>query len=104
MCGAVVKRPLGDTSNLTGHLKRHHPAEHQQLLRRETERKDEEVRETETLKRKQAMLHATFQRVNAYDKCNPKVTRLNDLIVKLICKEGLPFSLLNSDMNMYMKN
>ena len=29
-CEEVVKLPLGNTSNLAGHLKRRHPAEHQQ--------------------------------------------------------------------------
>ena len=59
-CGVDVKRPTCNTSNLTMHLKRHHLAEHQQVLRREQEKKDEEARENETLKRKQLTLMATY--------------------------------------------
>ena len=60
-CGTVIKRPLSNTSNLVIHLKRHHSTEYQQLLRLETEKKDDETHETESLKRKQPTIVATFQ-------------------------------------------
>ena len=40
-CGKHVKWTVGKTSNFKAHLKVHHPAEHQQLLRLEMERKEE---------------------------------------------------------------
>jgi len=42
-------------------------------------------------------LTATFARVAPYAEDNPRVERLNKLLVDLICREGLPFSLVDSD-------
>jgi len=46
--------------------------------------------------RKQPTLAATFSRSAPYDPANPKVDRLNALLVQLICKEGLPLALVDS--------
>jgi len=48
------------------------------------------------VKRKQPTLAATFTRTTPYGADNDKVTRLNRLLVALICKEGLPFNLVES--------
>jgi len=48
-------------------------------------------------KHKQPTLAATFACSTPYDEANPKVARLNSLLVDLVCKEGLSFRLLESD-------
>ena len=50
----------------------------------------------EEAKRKQPSLSSVFERTTAYSNENPKVQRLNGLLVQLICKEGLPFNILES--------
>ena len=93
-CGKHVKRTVGNTLTFKAHLKIHHPAEHQQLLQLEMKRKEEVLRETETLKRKQPTLQATFQRATPYDHQNPRVDSLNALLICLFTLEALPFRLL----------
>ena len=48
-------------------------------------------------KRKQPTLTATFARNTPYEDANPKVARLNSLLVDLVCKEGLSFRLIESE-------
>ena len=49
------------------------------------------------MKRKQPTLAATYSRHTPYTADNAKVSRLHQLLVALICKEGLPFNIVESE-------
>ncbi len=46
--------------------------------------------------RKQPTISATVSRATPYDGANPKVSRFNKLLVDLVCREGLPFRLVET--------
>ena len=56
----------------------------------------EAARESQSLKHKQPTLLSMAQCTATYYKSNPKVHRLDALVVCLLCIEGLPFCLLES--------
>jgi hypothetical protein len=97
VCKCEVKKPKSNTSNLVRHLERHHKREFQEYQRLQVLHEQEQKQNNEQPKRKQATLQESFQRSSTYAVDDPRVKKLNALLVNLICKEGLPFSLLESE-------
>jgi hypothetical protein len=94
VCKCEVKKPKGNTSNLTRHLERHHQREYLQYNRLTKLREEEEKRQAQKPKRKQPTLSETFKRATSYTVDDARVKKLNFSLVNLVCEEGLPFSIL----------
>ena len=98
VCKCEVKKPKGNTSNLTRHLERHQ-REFQEYNRLTKLREEEDKRQTQQPKRKQIFqptLSESFKQATPYESDDAKVQKLNGLLVNAICKEGLPLNIVDS--------
>ena len=99
-CKHLVKRDGGNTSNLRRHLQINHRDKYAELLKLETDKaaEDEEVARTRKRKLKeQPSVKDCFSKTVPYEKDDSKVRKLNNLLVQTICKDALPFRLVESD-------
>lgn len=99
VCKFEVKKPKGNTSNLTRHLERHHQREYQEYNRLTKLREEEEKQQAQQPKRKQIFqptLSESFKQATPYASNDAKMQKLNGLLVNTICKEGLPLNIVDS--------